>query len=381
MPVDEKVELRKGFKNVYFDRSEIGSVDPAGKLHYRGYSIHDLAERSTFEETSYLLLHGVLPTTTQLCEFDAALRACRVLPSEVHDAIRLTKSAHPMDVLRTAVSAMSSLDVDIMDLSPEATIRRGIRLIAATATIVTTHARIREGKAPPVPNTDISHAANFLWMLHGEMPPPEDARLIDKDLILHAEHGVNASTFTARVAASTRADFYAAITAGLATLKGPLHGGAAEGVMQMSQEIGTKENAESFVGGVLEGGGRVMGFGHAVYRAVDPRSVHLMEDARALGERKGQPEWFSILQAVTETKAMQQRAKKGIHPNVDFWAGAVYYLLDIPEDLFVPVFAMGRMPGWTAHIMEQYSKKDLLRPRLAYEGPLDVEYVPIEQRA
>ena len=197
MPVDEKVELRKGFKNVYFDRSEIGSVDPAGKLHYRGYSIHDLAERSTFEETSYLLLHGVLPTTTQLCEFDAALRACRVLPAEVHDAIRLTKSAHPMDVLRTAVSAMSSLDVDIMDLSPEATIRRGIRLIAATATIVTTHASIREGKAPPSVRDLMTHIAKASLNASernasagGSKPPAVEPTDAEKDEVRPASRSI-----------------------------------------------------------------------------------------------------------------------------------------------------------------------------------------------
>ena len=381
MAAKEKVELKKGFRNVYFDRSGIGSVDPKGKLYYRGYSIHDLAEQSTFEETSYLLLYGSLPTASQLEEFDTQLKAHRQLPDETLEIIRLTQRAHPMDVLRTAVSAMSSQDGDdVMDLSREATLRRAVRVVAAAATVVASHARMRQGEELPTPRGDLGHAANFLYMLRGEAPAPEDARLIDKDLVLHAEHGVNASTFAARVAASTRADFYAAITAGLAALKGPLHGGAAEGVMQMSQEIGSEDNAERYVTDVLKGGGRVMGFGHAVYRAVDPRSIHMKAEAKRLGERRGQPEWFSILQAVTETDAMKQRAKKGIHPNVDFWAGAVYYLLGIPDDLFVPMFAIGRMPGWAAHVLEQYSKRDLLRPRLAYEGPLDVEYEPVEQR-
>ena len=380
MPVNEQVELHKGLKNVYFDRSAIGSVDPAGKLHYRGYDIHDLAEHSTFEETCYLLLHNALPNSSQLAEFDSTLRDGRRLPHEVIEVIRLTQNAHPMDVLRTAISAMSVLDSELSDFSPEATTRRGVRLTAAAASIVAAHARIRAGHEPVASDDDLGHAANFLYMLQGVRPPPEDARLIDKDLVLHAEHGVNASTFGARVAAATGADYYAAITAAVAVLKGPKHGGAAEAVMQMSMEIGSEENAEDYVAKVLQNGGRVMGFGHPVYKALDPRSVHLRADAKALGERKGQPKWFSIIEALTETNAMKARARRGYHPNVDLWSGAIYYLLDIPEDLFVPIFVLGRMPGWTAHVMEQYSKKDILRPRLLYSGPLDMKYVPIEER-
>ena len=359
MAVDEKVELKKGLKNVFFDRTQTGSVDPAGKLLYRGYNIHDLAEHSTFEETCYLLFHGSLPTSSQLEELDGRLKANRRLPDEILRIIRLTKSAHPMDVLRTAVSAMSSSDPDASNITPEAVSLKGIRLTAAASTIVAALARIRKGKEPVAPRSDLSHAANFLYMLFGEMPNPEDARLIDKDLVLHAEHGVNASTFATRVAASTRADLYSAITAGIAVLKGPLHGGAAEGVWQLAQEIGNEENAEEYVAKLLNGGGRVMGMGHPVYKAVDPRSVHLKSDAEALGKKKGQPRWFSILKAVTETEAVKKRARRGLNPNVDFWAGAVYHLLGIPYELFIPLFAMGRMPGWTAHVIEQYAQKDL----------------------
>ena len=209
---------------------------------------------------------------------------------------------------------------------------------------------------------------------------PVMPKLIDEDLVLHAEHGANASTFAARVAASTRADFYAALAAAIATLKGPRHGGAAEGAMRMAEEIGSAENAEKYVNDKLEARERIMGFGHAVYKDVDPRAKHLRAGAKALGEREGQTKWYSIIDAVTKTNAMQRRSRAGVNPNVDLWSGAVYSLLGIPEDLFVPLFAIGRMPGWAAHIVEQLTVRDILRPRLLYSGPEDVEYVPIEDR-
>ncbi len=285
-----------------------------------------------------------------------------------------------MDVLRTAVSAMSLSDPDPADLSSEATVRMSIRLTAAVPAIVAAHARIRDGQEPIEPDPNLDHAGNFLKMLFGKEPDPEDARLIDKDLVLHAEHGANASTFAARVAASTRTDFYGSITAAVAVLKGPRHGGAAEAVMKMARDIGTESNAESYVNDLIAGGGRVMGFGHPVYKDVDPRSVHLRADAKALGNRKGQPQWFSIIQAVVDSKMLKKRARVGLNPNVDLWSGTIYSLLGIPDDLFVPLFAMGRIPGWSAHIAEQYSVSDILRPRLLYSGPEDRDYVPIDQR-
>ena len=413
MAVDDNVQLHRGLRNVYIDKTKSTFIDgKEGKLLYRGYSIHDLAEQSSFEETVYLLLHGELPTTTQLDQFDAQLRADRDLPDQVLEAVRLMKDAHPMDALRTrgvrraqgrsgparpgleavrlmkdahpmdalrtAVSVVSSADPDPTDISPEGVLAKGIRLTAAAPTMVAAHHRIRSGEEALPPDRDLGHAANFLYMLFGKAPDPDETMLVDKDLLLHAEHGVNASTFAARVAASTRADYYAAITAGIAVLKGPLHGGAAEGVARMAQEIGSVENTEKYIKDLLARRERVMGIGHPVYRALDPRAVHLKEGARALGERKGQPEWFSILQEVT--RVMEPYAKRGYHPNVDFWAGAIYHLIGIPEDLFVPVFAVGRVPGWTLHILEQYAANVLLRPALAYTGPMDVEYVPIDRR-
>ena len=379
--VKENIELNKGLKNGYFDRTFSSLiVAKPGKLLYRGYNIDDLARFSTFEETSYLLLHGSLPTRSQLDEFDASLKANRELPQEVQDIIRIYRNAHPMDVLRGAVSAMSLSDPDILDVSPQGALKKGVRLTAAVATMVAFHHRIRHGLEPITPDPELTHAGNFLYMLFGERPDAEDTSLMDTDLILHAEHGANASAFAARVAASTGADFWAAITAAVAVLKGPKHGGAAEGAIRMAQEVGSVENAEAYVENIIANRGRLMGFGHPVYDDVDPRSLHLKAEAKALGERRGQTKWFSIIEAVTNTEAMKKRAKRGIAPNVDLWSGAIYSLLGIPDDLFVPLFAVGRMPGWTLHVFEQYSVRDILRPRLLYAGPVDLEYSPIDQR-
>jgi len=277
------------------------------------------------------------------------------------------------------VSGLAAFDPEVSDNSAEATVRKGIRLTAQAPTIVATHSRIRDGKDPVEPNDELNHAANFLYMLFGTMPEPEDARLMDKDFVLHADHGVNASSFGARVAASTLADLHGAVTTGIAVLKGPQHGGAAEKVMEMALAIGTEENAEPYVREQLNQGGRVMGFGHRVYKAVDPRSVHLEDDLKVLGERKGQPKWYSILQEVVEV--MQPYSRKGICQNVDFFSGSIYYLMGIPDDLFISIFAMGRVPGWTLQVMEQFERNILLRPRLLYEGPMDLEYVPIDERS
>ena len=376
---EEKVQLHRGLREVYIDRSKSSFIDGnIGKLLYRGYNIDDLAVHSNFEETAYLVMYGKLPTQAQLEEFDTKLKAARLIPDEIVDIIKLTRNSHPMDVLRTAISALSAYDPDTEDNSTEATLRKGLRLTAQAPTIVATHARVREGKDPIAPDSNLYLAANFLNMLFGELPEQVDSDLIDKDFVLHAEHGINASSFGARIAASTVADLHCAVTTGVAVLKGPSHGGAAEEVMKMAQEIGTEENAEKYVRERLDSGGRIMGFGHRVYRAIDPRSVHLQDDAKALGERKGEPKWFSILQNVIE--AMEPYRRRGIYQNVDFFSGTIYYLLGIPDDLFISIFAMGRIPGWTAQVVEQFENNILLRPRLLYTGEMDVPYVPIGER-
>ena len=374
-------EIMKGLKDVYLDTTESSFIDgQVGKLLYRGYDIHDLAEKSTFEEVIYLLLYGALPTNQQLQEFDNTLRANRRIPDEVIQVLDLVKASHPMDALRTGVSAMSAFDPEVADNSVEATIRKGIRLTAQAPTIVAAHHRLRHGLEPVAPNPELNHAGNFLYMLFGEIPDEETTNLLDVDFILHAEHGANASSFGARVTASTISDLHSAVTTGVGVLKGPAHGGAAEEVMKMSLEIGNPENAEEYARNHLESGGRIMGFGHRVYRAEDPRARHLRERAQALGEKKGEPRWFQILSHL-EQKTMLPYRDRGICVNVDFFAGAIYYLLDIPDDLFISIFALGRIPGWTLQCVEQYKDNILIRPLLEYTGEMDLEYVPIEQRS
>ena len=376
----EKADIKRGLKDVVFDTSEASFVDgQAGKLLYRGYNIHDLAERSTFEEIVYLLFYGELPTQSQLDAFDAELRASRSIPDEVIEVIRVVVNSHPMDALRTAVSALAAFEPEVNDNSEAATLRKGVRLTAQGPTIVAAHHRIRNGLEPVAPNPDLNHAGNFLYMLSGAAPDEETQNLMDVDFILHAEHSSNASAFGARVAASTLSDLHSAVVTGIGVLKGPWHGGAAEEVMKMAMEIGQPENADEYARNLLEGGGRVMGFGHRVYRAEDPRARHLRERSRDLGEKMGQPHWFQILRYLEEQIMVPYRAK-GIFVNVDFFAGSIYNLLGIPEDLFISIFALGRIPGWTLQCVEQYRDNILIRPLLDYQGPMDLEYVPIEQR-
>ena len=373
-------EIIKGLKDVYFDTTESSFIDgQVGKLLYRGYSIHDLAERSTFEEVVYLLLYSKLPNKQELADFDAELRANRIIPNEVIQVLDLVKASHPMDALRTGVSALAAFDPEVSDNSIEATIRKGIRLTAMGPTIVAAHHRLRHGLEPIAPNPDLTHAGNFLYMLFNELPDQETTGLLDVDFILHAEHGPNASAFGARVAASTLSDLHAAVTTGVGVLKGPWHGGAAEEVMKMALDIGNPENAEEYARNILDNGGRIMGFGHRVYRAEDPRARHLRERSRALSEKLGQPGWFQILSHLEEETMLPYR-ERGICVNVDFFAGSIYYLLNIPEDLFISIFALGRIPGWTVQCVEQYSDNILIRPLTEYVGEMDLEYVPIEQR-
>ncbi len=374
-------EIMKGLKDVYLDTTESSFIDGLeGKLLYRGYNIHDLAEKSTFEEVIYLLLYSKLPNNQELADFDARLRANRRIPDQVIQVLDLVKNSHPMDALRTGISALAAFDEEVNDNSVEATIRKGIRLTAAGPTLVAAHHRLRQGLEPVAPNPDLNHAGNFLYMLFNELPDQETTNLLDVDFILHAEHGANASAFGARVTASTVSDLHSAVVTGVGVLKGPWHGGAAEEVMKMALEIGQPENAAEYCRKVLDGGGRIMGFGHRVYKAEDPRARHLRERSRLLGEKMGQPHWFQILTYLEEEVMVPYRSR-GIFVNVDFFAGSIYYLLGIPDDLFIPIFALGRIPGWSLQCAEQYSDNILIRPLLEYTGEMDLEYVPIEQRS
>ena len=375
----EKIEVHRGLKGVYFDRSRVCFIEGRrGELLYRGYSIHDLAERSTFEEACYLLLKGKLPERAPLEAFEAELKSARMLPPAVYDIIGTVQRAHPMDVLRTAVSALAAFDPEVADTSPEATLRKGVRLTSQVPMIVAAHEHIRNGRAPVPPEPSLGHAANFLYMLKGKAPSADAARLMDTDMILHAEHGSNASSFTARVVAGTEANLHAAVTAAIAALSGPAHGGAAENVMRMAQEIGDASKAGDYVRRKRANKEPVMGFGHRVYRAEDPRARHMRAGVERLSREMGQPHWYQILEALVE--AMKPYARHGVNVNVDFYAGVVYFLNDIAEDLFVPIFAVGRVPGWTVQVLEQMENNILIRPLTLYSGPGPRAYLSIEKR-
>jgi len=376
---DNEPKIYRGLKDVYFERSPTTFIDgKAGELRYRGYSIHDLAEHSTFEETAYLLLYGELPTRSQLAKFEEDLKAARQLPPAVLDIISVVKHAHPMDVLRTAVSALAAFDPETADNSREATLRKGIRLTSQVTMIVAAHEQIRKGRTPIAPDPQLSHAANFLWMLKGEKPSQDAARMLDTDFVLHAEHGSNASSFTARVVISTEANIHAAITAAIAALSGPAHGGAAEDVMKRAQEIGDPANVPAYVKAKRAAKEPITGFGHRVYRAEDPRARHMREGVKRLSKEMGEPRWYEILEALV--KEMEPYARHGVNVNVDFYSGVIYHLHGIPTDLFVPIFAIGRVPGWTVQVLEQQSNNILIRPLTLYNGPGPRDYVPIDQR-
>jgi citrate synthase len=375
----EAIKIQRGLRGVYFDRSPCTFIDgKAGDLRYRGYSIHDLAEQSTFEETARLLLYGELPTKAELAAFSGELKAARQLPGAIYDIIRTVKSGHPMDVLRTAASALAAFDPDVADNSPAATLRKGIRLTSQVPMIVAAHNHIRKGREPVASDPALDHAANLLWILRGERPSADAAKLIDRDLILHAEHGSNASSFAARVVVGTDANLHAAVTAAIATLSGPAHGGAAEDVMQMAEEIGEAARAADYVRDKRKAGEAVTGFGHRVYRAEDPRARHMRAGVEKLSREMGEPRWYEILQAVV--KAMAPYARHGVNVNVDFYSGVVYHLLGIPKDLFVPIFAIGRVPGWTVQALEQLENNILIRPLTLYTGPDLRPYVPLASR-
>lgn len=375
----EPPRIMRGLKDVYFERSAVTFIDgKAGELRYRGYSIHDLAERSNFEETAYLLLKGELPKRAELQAFRRELAEARQLPAPVVDIIRAVKSAHPMDALRTAASALAAFDPETADNSPEANLRKAIRLTSQVPMIVASHERIRNGLKPVAPDAELSHAANFIWMLKGEKPSEDAARLMDVDLVLHAEHGSNASSFAARVVTGTDANLHAAIVAAIATLSGPAHGGAAEDVMRMAREIGDAKNVPAYVAAKRKAKEAITGFGHRVYRTEDPRARHMRKGVERLSKEMGQPQWYEILAALV--KEMAPYARHGVNVNVDFYSGVIYYLHGIPNDLFVPIFAVGRVPGWVVQAFEQRENNILIRPLTLYSGPEARAYVPIEER-
>jgi citrate synthase len=368
----------EGLEDIVATQSHICDLDgKLGKLTYFGFDIHDLARYSTFEETAYLLWHGVLPTRTQLEEVKEQMQASRELPRQVIEFMHvLPARTAPMDVLRTTVSTLSAFDPDLQDRSVEANQRRAIRLTAVLPTIVATWEHFRNGREPVAPLRDRDHATNFLYLLRGRMPDAQTAHDLDVALVLHADHELNASTFAARVTAGTLADMYAAITSAVATLSGPLHGGANEQVMRMLLRIGEVANAETYIANALEHKERIMGFGHRVYRTDDPRATHLRAMSEELGRRTGDSRWYEMSRIIEN----YIKENKGLYCNVDFYSASVYYMLGMPIDLDTPIFASSRISGWTAHVLEQYAHNRLIRPRAEYVGPKASEYIPIERR-
>jgi citrate synthase len=352
-------------------------IGPQGKLTYRGIDIHDLAEHSSFEETTYLLWFGSLPTRPALQEFSAELASHRALPQPVLTLMKdFPRNATPMDALRTALSALAFYDPQAHESSREANVAKAMRVTAQTATIVAAYEQIRRGREPVEPDKAGTHAENFLRMLFGAEPDQLYVRAMDLALVLHGDHELNASTFAARVTAATLADMYSAIVSAIGALAGPLHGGANEQVMKMLQKIGDPSRVEAYVTERLQAHQKISGFGHRVYRTEDPRATHLREMSRELGEQVGNLRWYELSRRVEEV-VMQQ---KHLYANVDFYSASCYFTMGIPLDMFTPVFAVSRVAGWTAHILEQYADNRLIRPRAEYIGDKDVPYVPLDRR-
>jgi 2-methylcitrate synthase len=379
MPTATESALSRGLEGVVANESAVCYVfGEEGRLIYRGYDINDLADHSTFEETAYLLLHGDLPTKEQLKAFVSQLKAGQKLDKVVQRVIRNAPiTASPMDVLRTAVSAAVFVDPDAHDNSAAAERRKAVRLIAQLPTMVAMFHRLRNGQKPVGPRRGLSLAANFLYMISGSVPEPDVERAFDVALILHADHELNASTFAARVIAATLADVHGAVTGAMAALAGPLHGGANMEVMKMLLDIRSPDRAEAWVREALAQKRKIMGFGHRVYRTEDPRAAHLRRLSEALGRKFGQSHWFAMQRIIEDV----MKREKGLFCNVDFYSATTYYVMGLPLDLYTPIFAVSRVSGWCAHVLEQHADNRLIRPRAEYIGAMDRKWVPPRRRS
>lgn len=368
----------KGLAGVVAAQTAISMVDgPNSTLVYRGINIHELAENATYEEVCYLILHGHLPTSNELGDFSARLVANRWLPAPMYDLMRaMPRDTVPMEALRTAVSALSFYDPEIEDISIEATQRKAVRLIAQLPTLTAAYHRIRNKQEPIAPNPRLSHAANALYMLAGQSPDADFTQAMNLYLILLADHGMNASTFTARVVASTQADLHSAVSSAYASLKGPLHGGANEATMNMLLEIGEPEHVDPWVEKAFSTKRVIMGFGHRIYKHGDPRASHLSQWAEKMCAKIGQPKYFQMSRMVEES--VQKRRE--LYPNVDFYSASLLWAMGVPIDLFTPFFACSRVVGWSAHVIEQYRDAALIRPQSEYVGPVGDHFVPVEDR-
>ncbi len=370
----------KGLEGIVAANSGICWIDgEAGVLAYRGIDIHELAENSTFEESTYLLWNGRLPSASELKEFSAQLAEARELNPKIIDLLKsLPTTGTPMEVLRTAVSALSFYDADEKDNTHDANVRKAFRLTAQIAMIVAVYDRVRKGLEIVPADKSLSHAANFLWMLNGVKPSETAARTLDVALILHADHELNASTFAARVIAATLSDIHSAITGAIGALKGPLHGGANEAVMRLLHAI-DKAGADpvKYVQEMLAGKQKISGFGHRVYKTEDPRATHLRRMSEQLGKDSGNPKWFDMSRAIE----LYINSEKKLNANVDFYSASTYTTLGIDIDLFTPIFAVSRISGWAAHVIEQLDDNRLIRPRAEYVGPAyPTHWVPVAER-
>ncbi len=376
--MNDKPKIASGLEGVIAGRTSICKIDEDQcELFYGGYSIDDLALNSNFEEVTYLLLNGDLPDKKGLEDFCNKLSAEREIPVELINIIKeLPRETDPMDVLKIAVGILHTSDPDGSSNIDDANMRKAIRLIAKIPTIITYDYRITNDLEPIEPNSRLSFASNFLYMLNGKEPESYKSDVLDKSLILYAEHGLNASTFTARVVASTLSDLHSAVMAAIGALKGPLHGGANERVMEMLLEIGDPEKVEPWIKKALSEKKRIMGFGHRVYKKQDPRNPIIKGLVKELGERLGNNKWFEMSQEMEDIVT----AEKGLHPNLDFYTSSAYYLLGIPISLYTPIFVASRVTGWIAHVMEQYNDNRLIRPRSEYVGHERRKYIPLEDR-
>lgn len=378
---DDAPKVSYGLQGVVVDDSRICKVDGVeGKLYYYGYSIFDLAENCCYEEVVYLLLKGSLPNPQQLEGIKKELTDARGMAFGVRDVIKSSpKDSLPMDVLRTAVSAVALTDPNPTDNDEAARYSKAIRLIAQFPEIVAAEHRHRLGKDAIEPDNSLGHAENFLYMLHGEKSGASAIKVMDVALILHAEHSFNASTFTGRVVASTLSDMYSAITAAIGALKGPLHGGANEGVIKTLLEIGDLDNVDAWLTERLgQKGFRLMGFGHRVYKVLDPRAIVLKKYSKAAGEERGNTKWFEMSEKMEDI--MKNNEKKVLYPNVDFYSASTYYMMDLPPEVFTPIFAVSRIAGWCAHVIEQQNDNKLIRPKANYIGDVDKPFVGLSDR-
>lgn len=374
----EKPATAKGLEGVVAATTKLSSVRGLdGELIYRGYNINELAGNATYEEVVHLLHRGKLPNEAELTSLKAELAAARELPGGVVDMIRqLPKNASPMRAIRTVVSALACYEPPEGQESMEEQAKRAIKLIAQVPVITAYFHLARQDKALPDSDPSLGEAANFLYLIDGKKPIEEKEKTIDMCYILHADHGMNASTFSARVTIATLSGMYSAITSAIGTLKGPLHGGANEGVIKMLQEIGSLDKVDNFVDDCLKNKKKIMGIGHRVYKVLDPRAPHLQRMAQQLGAKLGETKWLDMSERIAEIMLRE----KNLYPNVDFYSATVYYSLGIPTDLFTPLFAISRTSGWTAHVLEQLADNRLIRPRGVYDGPDDLKFQPISER-